>query len=176
VEVGFTTYTYSAALKMMHARATGGDIAMAGVDLGGGAPPEGKAAVAAELAPVFKIDRRQYLTSNYSATSLAEAVRKLVPKAEVTAVAGTGVISSEPTDIPAAVAAARDADVVILAVGGRSAWSNERTEGEGSDTANKDLPPQQVELINAVTALGKPTVAVISMGVIRPPFIDSCLR
>ena len=41
---------------------------------------------------------------------------------------------------------------------------NERTEGEGSDTANKDLPPQQVELINAVTALGKPTIAVISMG------------
>ena len=39
--------------------------------------------------------------------------------------------------------------------GSRRAWE---------DTANKDLPPQQVELINAVTALGKPTVAVISMG------------
>ena len=38
------------------------------------------------------------------------------------------------------------------------------TEGEGSDTANKDLPPQQVELIDAVTALGKPTVAVVSIG------------
>ena len=149
---------------MMHARATGGDIAMAGVDLGGGAPPEAKAAVAAELAPVFKADRREYLKSNYSAVSLAEAVRQLLPKAEVTAVAGTGVVPSEPTDIPAAVAAARNADVVILAVGGRSAWSDERTEGEGSDTANKDLPPQQVELINAVTAVGKPTIAVISMG------------
>jgi beta-glucosidase len=91
-------------------------------------------------------------------------VRQLLPKAEVTAVAGTGVVPKEPTDMPAAVAAARNADVVILAVGGRSAWSNERTEGEGSDTANKDLPPQQVELINAVTALGKPTVAVLSMG------------
>ena len=164
VEAGFTTYTYPAGLKMMHARATGGDIAMAGVDLGGGAPPEAKAAVAAELAPVFKTDRRDYLKSNYSAVSLAEAVRQLLPKAEVTAVAGTGVVPSEPTDIPAAVAAARNADVVILAVGGRSAWSDERTEGEGSDTANKDLPPQQVELINAVTAVGKPTIAVISMG------------
>jgi nucleotide-binding universal stress UspA family protein len=164
VAVGFSTYTYPAALKMMHARATGADIAMAGVDLGGGTPPEGKAAVAAELAPVFKTDRRDYLKSNYSAVSLAEAVRQLLPKAQVTAVAGTGVVPSEPTDIPAAVAAARNADVVILAVGGRSAWSDERTEGEGSDTANKDLPPQQVELINAVTALGRPTVAVISMG------------
>ena len=164
VEAGFATYMYSTALKMMQARATGGDIAMAGVDLGGTPPPEAKAAMAAEMGSVFKTDRRQYMKSNYSAMSLAEAVRQLLPKAEVTAVAGTGVIPREPTDIPAAVAAARNADVVILAVGGRSAWSNERTEGESSDTANKDLPPQQVELINAVTALGKPTIAVISMG------------
>jgi beta-glucosidase len=71
VAIGFATYTYPAALKMMHARATGGDIAMAGVDLGGGAPPEEKAAVAAELAPIFKTDRREYLESNYSAVSLA---------------------------------------------------------------------------------------------------------
>jgi len=39
-----------------------------------------------------------------------------------------------------------------------------RSTGESSDTANKDLPPQQVELINAVTGLGKPTIAVVSMG------------
>jgi beta-xylosidase len=140
------------------------DIAMAGVDLGGTPPPEAKAAMAADMGSAFKTDRREYMKSNYSAMSLAEAVRQLLPKAEVTAVSGTGVIPSEPTDIPAAVAAARNADVVILAVGGRSAWSNERTEGESSDTANKDLPPQQVELINAVAALGKPTIAVISMG------------
>jgi beta-glucosidase len=40
--------------------------------------------------------------------------------------------------------------------------------------ANVDLPPQQVELVNAVTALGKPTVTVVAMG--RPqgltPVID----
>jgi len=164
VEIGFPTYTYPAGLKMMHARATGGDIAMAGIDLGGGAPPEGKAAVAAELGPVFKVSRKEYLKSNYSAVSLAEAVRQLLPIAEVTAVAGTGVVPSEPTDIPTAVDAAKSAEVVILAVGGRSAWACERTEGEGSDTANKDLPPQQVELIKAVTAVGQPTIAVISMG------------
>lgn len=164
VEAGFTTYTYPAALKMMHARATGGDIAMAGVDLGAGAPPEGKAAVAAELAPVLKMERREYLKTNYAAVSLVEAVRQLLPNAEIASVAGVGVAPKEPTDIAAAVAAARKADVVILAIGGRSAWSGERTEGEGSDTANKDLPPQQVELINAVTALGKPTVVVISIG------------
>ena len=58
VEAGFSTYMYSTALKMMHARATGGDIAMAGVDLGGTPPPEAKAAIAAEMGPVVKTDRR----------------------------------------------------------------------------------------------------------------------
>jgi len=45
------------------------------VGLGGGAPPEAKAALAAELGPVFKTDRREYIKSNCSAMSLAEAVR-----------------------------------------------------------------------------------------------------
>lgn len=72
--------------------------------------------MAAELEPVFKVDRRAYVKSNYSAASLAEAVRKLLPNTEVTAVAGAGVFPSEPTDIPAAVAASRNAEVVILAV------------------------------------------------------------
>src|SRR5688572_24210180 len=70
VEAGFTTYMYSTALKMMHARATGGDIAMAGVELGGAPPPEAKAAMAAEMGSVFKTDRREYMKSNYSAMSL----------------------------------------------------------------------------------------------------------
>jgi beta-xylosidase len=163
IAAGFSTYTYPDALKMSHAKATGGDIAMAGVDLGGAVPAEAKAALASELAPAFKTDP-EYLKTNYGAMSLAEAVRQRLPKAKVTAVAGTGVVPSEPTDIAAAVAAARDADVVILAIGGRSSWSGRRTEGEGSDTANVDLPAQQVALIDAVTAVGKPTVAVLSMG------------
>ena len=174
VEAGFTTYTYPAALKMMHARATGGETSMAGVDPGEGAAARGEGR---DRGPSWRlcsnVDLEGLPQVHYAAVSLAEAVRQLLPKAEVTAVAGTGVVPSEPTDIPAAVAAAQKADVVILAVGGRSAWSGERTEGEGSDTANIDLPAQQVELINAVTAVGKPTVAVVSMG--RPYALASVI-
>ena len=39
VAAGFTTYTYLDGLKMMEARATGGEIAMAGIDLGGARRP-----------------------------------------------------------------------------------------------------------------------------------------
>jgi beta-glucosidase len=133
---------------------------------------DAKAAMKNEFQDVLKVDLEDYLKSSYPAVSLAEAVRRLLPNAEVSVVAGTGVVPSEPTDIPAAVAAAQKADVVILYVGGHSAWSGkDRTEGEGQDTANIDLPAQQVELVNAVTAVGKPAVAVVSMG--RPQGLAS---
>ena len=47
---------------------------MAGIDLGGGAPAEARAA-AAELGPVLKADRRDYVKSNYNAVSLQGARR-----------------------------------------------------------------------------------------------------
>jgi hypothetical protein len=62
--------------------------------------PEARATVAAELAPVFKADRRDYVKSNYSAVAIAEAVRQLLPKGEVTAVMGTGVRPSSTTRSP----------------------------------------------------------------------------
>ena len=62
------------------------------------------------------------------------------------------------------VTASQNADVVILYVDGHSARTGrDRTEGEGQDTANIKLPSHQVELINAVTAVDKPTVAIVLM-------------
>jgi beta-glucosidase len=168
VLIGFAGYTYPAALQLLGAMLRGGESSMAGVGDSGDSswlPAEAKVAMKNELQDYRKVDLRDYVTRSYPAVSLAEAVRQLLPDAKVTAVAGTGVVPSEPTDIPAAVAAAKEADAIILYVGGRAAWAGKvRTEGEGKDSANIDLPPQQVELINAVTAVGKPTVAVVAMG------------
>jgi beta-xylosidase len=75
--------------------------------------------------------------------SLAEAVLRPPPNAEVAVVAGTGVVPSEPTDITAAIAAVREADAVILVGGGHTAYFGaDVTEGEGRDTANIDRPAQ----------------------------------
>jgi beta-xylosidase len=176
VVVGFAAYTYPAALQLLGTMLGGGETSMAGVGDSGDSwlPAEAKAALKNELQDYLKVDLGDYVKRSYPAVSLAEAVRQLLPNAQVSAVAGTGVVPSEPTDIPAAVAAAKEADVVILAVGGRAAWAGkDRTEGEGQDSANIDLPAQQVELINAVTAVGKPTVAVVSMG--RPQGLAAVL-
>ena len=164
--VGFPAYTYPAALQMLLSMFAGGETSMAGTDSSSGwLPAEAKAAMKSELQDFANVKVEDYLESSYQAVSLPEAVQKLLTKSEVITIAGTGVVPSEPIDIPGAVALAKDADVVVLYVGGRSSWSGkERTEGEGQDTANIDLPSQQVDLINAVTAVGKPTVAVVRTG------------
>jgi beta-xylosidase len=169
--VGFPQYTYPAALPMLRVAIKLGAFPMPGV---GAVPPEGMEGLEAELATAHA-DVEQYARAEYGAVSLADAVRQLLPNAEVSAVPGTGVLPAQPTDIPAAVAAAKEADLVILYIGGKAGWyGDDLTEKEGGDTANIDLPAQQVDLVNAVTALGKPTVAVVSMG--RPqgvsPVID----
>jgi beta-glucosidase len=169
--VGFPHYTYPAALAMIRVAAKLGFFPMPGV---GEMPKEGFAVFTTELERA-QGDVEDYGRANYPAVSLAEAIRRLLPDAEVTAVAGTGVLPANPSDIPAAVAAARDADVVILYIGGKAGWyGDDLTEKEGGDTADIDLPPQQIELVKAVTDVGKPTVAVVSFG--RPqgltPVID----
>jgi beta-xylosidase len=136
--VGFPHYTYPAALNMLRIAGKLGKFPMPGLEPGA-VPAEGFAAMNAELAGA-NADVEEYVKASYPAVSLTEAVRRLLPNAEVTAVAGTGVVPSQPTDILAAVAAAKQADVVVLYVGGKAGWyGNDLTESEGGDTANIDL-------------------------------------
>ncbi|HEY0260522.1 MAG TPA: glycoside hydrolase family 3 N-terminal domain-containing protein [Lacisediminihabitans sp.] len=175
VLVGFPGYTYPAAVELMRgmSAATPSDSEtvgnMAGVDFTAGGVDkdlgEAVAALAAEVAEVLSVDLDEYVTDRYSASSLADAIRHIAPRSEVTVARGTGVVAAEPTDIDAAVAAAADADVIVVALGGRGGWfGGAVTEGEGSDTADIDLPAPQVELIDALARLGKPMIGVFSMG------------
>ncbi|MEU1165267.1 glycoside hydrolase family 3 C-terminal domain-containing protein, partial [Streptomyces sp. NPDC005921] len=64
-----------------------------------------------------------------------------------------------------AVGIAGRSDVVVLALGGASLWfTGDRTEGEGSDSADISLPAEQVALAEAVAATGKPFVVVLFQG------------
>ena len=158
--VGFPQYTYPAGVPMLRVAVKIGFFPMPGV---GELPKEGFAVLSSEMERA-QGDVEDYARANHPTVSLAEAIRQLLPDAEVTAVSGTGVLPSNPTDIPAAVAAARDADLVVLYIGGKAGWyGDDLTEKEGGDTANIDLPPQQLELVNAVLDVGKPTVAVVAM-------------
>jgi beta-xylosidase len=77
---------------------------------------------------------------------------------------GCDVKGKDTSGIAPAVRVAQEADVAILAVGGRGGWMTGGTEGEGADTANIDLPAVQQQLIQAVLATGTPTVMVLFHG------------
>ncbi len=83
--------------------------------------------------------------------SMLDGIRAIVPHAQVT--------FNDGSNITAAIAAAKSADVVILGLGEHGGIS-----GEGSDRSNLDLPGNQEPLLEAVLAAGKPTVLVLENG------------
>jgi beta-glucosidase len=95
--------------------------------------------------------------SNGLHISIVDGIRKLIPTASVT--------FNDGENIAAAVAAAHEAEVVVLALGERQGIS-----GEGFDRSNLDLPENQEQLLEAVEATGKPVVLVLENG--RPLTIN----
>lgn len=166
VSGAFGAYTYPGSVAMMRALASGRSAAIQGFEPGDDlVPPHGMTALATELAPVVSQTPNNWIHSDYPTHSLAESIRQLAPTTAVTVVAGVGVLDDEPRDIAAAVAAARDADVVIAALGGRCGWFHgSLTEGEGVDSADIDLPACQTELVAALATTGTPIVGVVHTG------------
>ena len=102
--------------------------------------------------------------------TLLEAVREEFPDATVTHVAGTTISGGETDGIPAAVAAAREADVVVLALGDRAGLFGRGTSGEGCDVESLVLPGAQAALLDAVLDAGAPVVVTLLAG--RPYALD----
>ena len=82
---------------------------------------------------------------------ILDGIRKLHPRANVT--------FNDGKDIAAAVTEAKNADVVILALG---EWQG--ISGEGFDRSNLDLPASQELLLETISATGKPIVLVLENG------------
>ena len=92
--------------------------------------------------------------------SIAAALRARLPAGTTLRVeAGCSVEGTDPDDLAAAVAAARDADLVILCVG-EEAWMS----GENASRTSLRLAGRQEELVRAVAATGKPVVLVLVSG------------
>lgn len=75
---------------------------------------------------------------------------------------GSPVARIDRSAIPAAVAAARDADVAIVVVGDQAGILSFGTVGEGLDSATCELPGVQRELVEAILDTGTPTIVVLS--------------
>ncbi len=94
------------------------------------------------------------------AVDLASGVRGAVADpAAVTVVQGSGIADAVAGGIEQAVAAARDADVVLLAIGESFDMS-----GEAQSRTEIVIPAPQQQLAEAVAAVGKPMVVVLKHG------------
>jgi beta-xylosidase len=98
------------------------------------------------------------------AESLLGAVRAEFLTAEVGYQPGCRVSGGDLSGVPAAVAEAAAADVVVLAVGDRAGLFGDGTSGEGCDAPDLDLPGRQPELVEAILDAGKPTVLLAISG------------
>ncbi|MFC6858113.1 glycoside hydrolase family 3 N-terminal domain-containing protein [Zunongwangia atlantica] len=120
-----------------------------------------------------------------------EGIQNKLPNTTIDYVKGTAVRDTTQTDIPAAVEAAKNAEVAIVILGGSSArdFKTEYLEtgaatvsskedeilgdmesGEGFDRSTLNLMGKQMELLQAVVATGTPTVLVLIKG--RPLLLN----
>ncbi len=103
--------------------------------------------------------------------TLLESLRVEFPEADLVYVRGTTVDGGETAEIAAAAAAARDADVVIVALGDRAGLFGRGTSGEGCDAESLALPGAQQQLLDAVLDAGTPAVVTLLAG--RPYALGS---
>jgi beta-glucosidase len=91
---------------------------------------------------------------------IEEAIRNSLASPELlTVVRGSDVDGPIAGGIAAAVAAAREADVVVLSIG-----ENEQMSGEARSRSDIEIPRAQQELVDAVAATGKPVVVLLRNG------------
>ncbi len=97
--------------------------------------------------------------------TILEGIRRMVSThTELFHAKGCEVQGEDRSGFPEAVAAAREADAVVLVLGDRSGLTPECTTGETRDCAELRLPGVQEELAKEVIALDKPVVVVLVNG------------
>lgn len=77
---------------------------------------------------------------------------------------GCDVLGDDRSGFDQAVQAARDSDVAVVVVAGKSGLVRPVTVGEANDAADLDLTGVQQELVAAVAGVGKPLVVVVLSG------------
>ena len=97
--------------------------------------------------------------------SILEGIKsKLGSDTKVLYEKGCEVTGTNEDSIGKAVAAVKDADVAVVAVGGRSGLLNEYTSGEMRDRAELGFPGVQEKLVEAACETGTPVVLVLVNG------------
>ncbi|SFB58355.1 beta-glucosidase [Cohnella sp. OV330] len=106
--------------------------------------------------------------------SLFDQLAQACPESEFTYAYGYAYAGNDTSKHDEALAAAADADLVILTLGGKHGWGLTCSTGEGIDATDIGLPACQESFIGKLAALGKPSIAIHFDG--RPISSDAADR
>ncbi|MCQ2001530.1 beta-xylosidase/alpha-l-arabinosidase [Arthrobacter zhaoxinii] len=96
--------------------------------------------------------------------TVADSLRREFPDSSITVTSGCTVDGPETDGFAAALATAREADVVVAVLGDRSGLFGRGTSGEGCDTESLVLPGVQQQLLETLMDTGVPVVLVLLTG------------
>ncbi len=110
-------------------------------------------------------DANGLVEGSVRAPTVLDAIRAQVsPATRVLYAKGCNVLDTDRSGFAEAIQIAREADAVVLVVGDKAGLTPDCTSGETRDRADLDLPGVQQELVQAIAAVGKPTVVVLING------------
>lgn len=108
-----------------------------------------------------RLDIEELISRRYPGTfTVRQAVEQAFPESKVIFEQGCSLTDGGHEGIEAAAAAAGQADLAILVLGGKCGWASGSTSGEGIDTSTLELPGVQLDLLKAVYATGTPVILV----------------
>ena len=106
--------------------------------------------------------------------SVLEVLRERCPQADIRYARGYEVAGGSREGFAEALEIARDADVIVLTLGGKHGTCSMATMGEGVDASNINLPPCQDAFLEEAARLGRPMVGIHFDG--RPVSSDTADR
>lgn len=92
--------------------------------------------------------------------SLLEELRKRLPDAKILYAYGYPIAGDDESGFEAALQAVRDADAVLLTLGGKHGTCSMASMGEGVDASDINLPPCQDAFLKKAAAYGKPMIGI----------------
>ncbi|MEQ4721906.1 glycoside hydrolase family 3 N-terminal domain-containing protein [Nonomuraea sp. B19D2] len=114
--------------------------------------------------PNHVLPRHPGLGLGVEAPSLLDALRAELPDTEIVHERGCEVQGDDRSGFAAAAAAAREADLCVVAVGDLAGLFGHGTSGEGCDADDLRLPGVQDDLLAELAATGTPVVVVVVSG------------
>ncbi|MFJ9713871.1 beta-glucosidase [Streptomyces sp. NPDC101234] len=114
--------------------------------------------------PVHVGSQHPEVPTGIALPTLRETLAAEFPDAEIFSAPGATVDGDSTASFAEAVAAARVADVVVLALGDRAGLFGRGTSGEGCDAESMQLPGMQQQLLDALLDADTPVVLVMLAG------------